>query len=548
MRMFKKWTKGDDELVAKVEPALQAPRVEDDIVYDEFGEVLYNPASHAEPSADIEEPATDFVPIESPLDAFEQDETDAEDDDVISACDDSFDETDSEHTPVADSTFDDEPAPFSLDTEQIGTSDLEVDVPETTATIEVEPVETPSPRPAQSPALLHKRVNLGELRMDVARITSDIQSGERLYQRAQQRVESLMGFVERAEVDFSLLNRLEPENRRLKARNRVLEAENDSHLHERRRIEKDLADAIETASEAKANLDTTKTRLAAATRQVEERDGEINRLTTELEQVGLKIERTQTSVEVESRENLILRDQITELSSRLDDVTSERMELAKIVESLKIDCDDFRAQKDQAGNEVSDLRVALATAQKVNGEMKSQMVRLHEEIRGFKTQYEFNVLSRDDRIIGLETRISDLTKQLAIKEDVAKSALADVTQLRKQRSSQDLERERLERIIETQQRQLDEAQAQIQRSSDSMAQLDKRYNDVSTALGVYQKRLSNAGEEVSERDFAEPLSPPPPFEAADQLPPLSAEEEALTPENVEEMIMDYKLGLRAQLG
>ena len=63
------------------------------------------------------------------------------------------------------------------------------------------------------------------MRMDVARISADIQGGEELYRRALQRVEGLMGQVEKAEVDFSVLNRLEPENRRLKARLRTAQGE-----------------------------------------------------------------------------------------------------------------------------------------------------------------------------------------------------------------------------------------------------------------------------------------------------------------------------------
>ena len=65
------------------------------------------------------------------------------------------------------------------------------------------------------------RADLGSMRLDVARISADIQTGEELYRRAQQRIENLTSFVEKAEVDYSTLSRLEPENRRLKARNRT---------------------------------------------------------------------------------------------------------------------------------------------------------------------------------------------------------------------------------------------------------------------------------------------------------------------------------------
>ena len=552
MRIFKK------KLGLTAEPlGITQGSVVEDIVYDANGDAVFshrddipNVPLDSHVGGDIEEPAFDPMPDpEAVADALRDTDVDIPDfpttaERVDEAIEDIF--ADEAEEPVVAS--DEDTDVFSDDDTDMFESDeeLTVSIPDDTPTIAVAPLRERAP---VEPDLLHKRVNLGELRMDVARITSDIQSGERLYQRAQQRVESLMQFVERAEVDFSLLNRLEPENRRLKARNRVLEAENDSTTHERRRLESDLAKARDEADAAKASLETARTRLANATAQVSEREREISRLTEEMEQAGLKLERTQTSVEVESRENVLLRDQLADLSGRLDEVTSERMELAKIVESLKIDCEDFRDQREQALTDVSDLRVALANAQKVNGEMKTQMVSLHEEIKGFKTQYEFNVISREDRITNLENRIADLTKQLSIKEDVAKNALADVAQLRKARSTQDLERERLERIIESQQRQVEEAQAQIQRSTDSMAQLDQRYNDVATALSVYQKRLSATGAELDDRDWAAPLAPPPPFDTdGDVAPPPHAEDESITPDNVEEMIMDYKLGLRSQIG
>gem|GEM_PF-3232796 len=553
MRLFKKHI-----IKPKIKPdeanELEGPRVEGDIVYDENGDVLYDPTINiTSDSAQI-----DFEAPDLDMSAAPELETPTVETPITDGFDPEFD-----HSALDDFSFDDEPAAeegtfdepedesadygIGLDTSVaitgIDDTGLNVDLPETVDVVNVTS-EPAAPTVTEDPSLQHKRVNMGELRMDVARITSDIQSGERLYQRAQQRVESLMTFVERAEVDFSLLNRLEPENRRLKARNRVLEADSDANTHALRRMEKDLAAALEESATARGDLNTTKTRLTAAMSKISDKDREISRLTEQLEQVGLKIERTQTSVEVESRENLLLREQIAELSTRLDDVTSERMEFAKIVESLKIDCDDFRNQREQALSEVSDLRLSLSTAQKINGQMKAQMVSLHEEIKGFKTQYEFNVISREDRITTLESRITDLTKQLAIKEDVTKSALADVGQLRKTRTSQDLERERLERVIETQQRQLDEAQAHIERSSDSMAKMDQRYNDVAAALSVYQKRLST--NEAAE-DIAAPLAAPPPFQS-DEMAPLSAEEEKLTPENIEEMIMDYKLGLRSQIG
>ena len=88
-------------------------------------------------------------------------------------------------------------------------------------------------RPADS-----TRANVNELRLDVSRIYSDIENGDALYRRAQQRVQSLMHFVDKAEVDFSLLERIEPENRRLKARNAMISKELEDNVRKTSVMEK----------------------------------------------------------------------------------------------------------------------------------------------------------------------------------------------------------------------------------------------------------------------------------------------------------------------
>ena len=52
-------------------------------------------------------------------------------------------------------------------------------------------------------------LNLSEMRLDVVRISSDIESGESLYRRAQQRIENLVSFIERAEVTMSRLSHVD---------------------------------------------------------------------------------------------------------------------------------------------------------------------------------------------------------------------------------------------------------------------------------------------------------------------------------------------------
>ncbi|MGB0906543.1 MAG: hypothetical protein ACPGVT_03535, partial [Maricaulaceae bacterium] len=340
-----------------------------------------------------------------------------------------------------------------------------------------------------------RKNNLGEFRLDISRMTSDFDNGEALYRRAQQRINNMMTFVEQAEVDFALLDRLEPENRRLKAENRTMGSDLKSKSHALSIMESDLDEHRRRLAEVKAQYETSNANLSKAIKALADRDREITRISTELDNVTLKYERQVTANEVETRENTILRDRICSLSNDLDDLKAERATLSKVVESLKIDCEDQRNSKEVLQSESHDLRSALDSASKQNNQMKGEMVALHEEISTFKTQYEFNIISRDDRIFSLETQIEELDKQVALKEDIVANNARDIAELRKGRTAQELERERLEKAIDAQNQQLEDAHGQLVNSKDNIDELGRRHREVEHNLGLSQERADDLEKE-----------------------------------------------------
>ena len=202
----------------------------------------------------------------------------------------------------------------------------------------------------------------------------------------------------------------------------------------------------------------------------------------------MQVEREKTSYEVEARENRVLRQKISDVSAALEDVSTDKLNYAKNIESIKIDLEDERTAKSELEKELSDIRIALEKSQTSNNEMKTRVSSVHEEIKTFKTQYEYNVLSRDDKIFALEAKIEDLNKQLSIKDEIVNSASQDLAQLRKARTVNELERERLERTIESQSYQLHAAEEQLLRSKQNMDVLDKRYKDTAAALAMTHQR------------------------------------------------------------
>jgi len=405
---------------------------------------------------------------------------------------------------------------------------------------------TPAP-PSVSRA---DRADLGSMRLDVARISADIQSGEELYRRAQQRIENLTNFVEKAEIDFSLLGRLEPENRRLKARNRTIEREFDSQSKKMDVLRRDLEDHERRLQEKSRLYETTQSKLTQAQKSLQEYERALNTARETADRNALQAERAQTSLDVERKENEHLRIRVTEAVADVELKQTNFIEARKIADSLAQDCADYRHQAEEAQKDADELRKALATAQTQNNAMKVEMISLHEDIRTFKTQSEFNIISREDELTALHQQVDNLKKQLEIKDDIVRNAARDVTELRKIRTAQDLERERLEAQIDTQAFQLEEAQAELLKTKQDVTDFDRRYRDVATALNVAQsRRMSNEPVETPDIQPA-PRSEfiyDPDLTAEDLRPKTPDEFDGMSEDDIEDRIMDFRLGLRDEI-
>jgi predicted nucleic acid-binding Zn-ribbon protein len=192
------------------------------------------------------------------------------------------------------------------------------------------------------------------------------------------------------------------------------------------------------------------------------------------ERNALAAERAETSLSTEKRENDILRQKLVDMTMSYEEKQVGYLEAKKIADSLMQDTDDFRASAETAQGEVVDLRNALNQTRLINTQMKNEMVTLHEDIQTFKTQYEYNMLAREDEITSQQAQIDQLQKQLDIKDEIVRNAARDVTELRKIRTAQDLERERLENVIETQTYQLDQAQSDVVKSQQDASDFDRR--------------------------------------------------------------------------
>ena len=318
------------------------------------------------------------------------------------------------------------------------------------------------------------RLDMGAMRLDVAKISADIQSGEEIYRRALQRVEGLMGFVEKAEVDFSVLNRLEPENRRLKAKLRTSQGEIETIKGKLLLTAADLEEHQNRLNEKTKQYEQARSKLVTAANALQEYERVLKTAKTDAERHALSVERHKTALSVEGRENKVLREKINELSKALEIRQADYLDASKMVESLRADCEDFRQQAETFRSEAQDLRVALNTAKRQNNTMKSEMQTLHEDIKSFKTQYEFNVINREDQVTDLEAQVAFLTKEVDTKKEIANTATQNLAALRSIRNEQDIERARLEKQLSAAQEDIKDVKALSEKhSADKVSLLSK---------------------------------------------------------------------------
>ncbi|NNE59225.1 MAG: hypothetical protein HKN36_14050 [Hellea sp.] len=380
------------------------------------------------------------------------------------------------------------------------TTEIEIEIETMTTEDEAPELETKTAEPAyrsEQPTTGHRRINLGDMRMDVSSIISDIENGDSMFRRAQQRVENLTNYIERAEVDFSLLDRLEPENRALKSENLALSSELEKRKSKIANLSTGLEDLQRRFGDTQSELDATQAKLAHSKKNHEHAEHNISRLNTELQETRLKAERYNNELGVENRENTSLRSRITALTEQLDKVTSEKLGFAKQIETLKIDLDDQVQTRRKLRDETADLRHALEEAHRENTQMRGQIGSVHEDIRGFKTQYEFNLLKRDERIAQLESQLVEMNDRLRLKEEIVETATRDISSLRQERTTQDLERERLQLALNEQTNQLHKSEEALLKSRQATSELDMRYREVSSTLAQNSRQRDHVASSVS---------------------------------------------------
>lgn len=237
---------------------------------------------------------------------------------------------------------------------------------------------------------------------ELAQLHADITAGLQVQRRAEKNLEAINRLLEHAEINQNLLNRLEPENRRLKARNRALE-EQVKQLSRKAGVD------IANATLQQTNLldqhslyDGLNTQLAELRKALNEAEKEAQTARKTARNNTLKAELAEKELSAEQRETAHLRQKIKDLSKALEKKQAEYIEARKMTDSLAQDAFDFRAQADGHAMKNRALQAALDEAERKNKTLKNTLTGLYEDVQDYKVRSLRRLAERDAKINALQ--------------------------------------------------------------------------------------------------------------------------------------------------
>ncbi|MGJ8563248.1 MAG: hypothetical protein ACSHXY_06815 [Alphaproteobacteria bacterium] len=417
--------------------------------------------------------------------------SDEDTDDV--SLDDGYTETVDTETPYADALNTDAKE-IEMDTASPADLKPSIDITVDTYITNVED----SSAPKSDTNIFSEGLNLSELRLDIVRITSDIESGETLYRRAQQRINSLMGFLEKAEVGLSVLKRLEPENRLLKSENRSQKTNIEAQQYALTRLESDLKDEKTAASNTAIKIERLHHQLADLQATLKEKEQENETLVAAKDDHIVKAERVKTDLDIEIRENSSLRERMANMATQIEQLNSERLELLEVTETQKADQSDAHDKRNTLETENAELLLRLRKSERQSDEIRDEMVQVQGKVTAFKTHYEQQILRRNDKISVLESKLTEFEKQISLKDDALQATTFEISDLKKSNARHEIEREKFRTHIANQTALLSKSENEMRKAKRDIATLSTRCRDLTQSAAMARIRETQPVPSLSE--------------------------------------------------
>ncbi len=332
------------------------------------------------------------------------------------------------------------------------------------------------------------KMSIGELRLVIARITSDIENGSAIYSRVRERVGGLTSIIQKADLAIATLNQLQPENLRLNQKNRALETDLKSQKYITESLERDRIKLLDSVEQGNHKNELLRSKFKELSDVLEGRNKENEDLLSETENLKMELEQRSTDLNNARREIESLNKLSNDLSEQIQKLSEERVEIQRALDSAQKDIRDAVERSKFLEGENGELRTALRTSNRHNSEMHNELMEIQDKIVVYKSQHDTHIHRRDDKINVLEARIKELESKIRLNDDTVRASTNDVQDLKKLNASHKAEREKLEKIIETQNYELSATENDLHNAREKVQDLQQRYDDLARAISDEGKR------------------------------------------------------------
>ena len=231
---------------------------------------------------------------------------------------------------------------------------------------------------------------------------------------------------------------------------------------------------------------------------VEERTQEAKELVTINDELKFEAERINTDLGIETRENANLREKMEEMTTQMEDMRSEHLDIKKSTEARQNELDSLLADKQRLEADNGRLHQSLHSSEQQTANMRSEMMEIQEKVFSFKSQHEAHIHRRDDKIVTLEARLQELESTLKHKEEIVNSTALDISELRRVKSRYEIEQEKLEKTIKNQAFQLDKISEENRMARVDIQELRQRNKDLTETLALTRSHRDITKEDTSD--------------------------------------------------
>jgi len=333
---------------------------------------------------------------------------------------------------------------------------------------------------------------INDLKQDLNKMAGALRESVRLNQDSVSEIDKLCRFLKTAEVNTLSMERLTPENNKLKTQLSEVRGELSKKSLWASELESKAVAYKARFEETHIDLETSRARLGDIEEQLQDQTS--RRIDSENTLDKLQSERRELLVIIEDlkSKNTAIQDEIDGQQGNMLTLSRQNTELEKQVELLSANTDDERRTREAAQSDLKIIRLDYAELKSDHMEALSKFDKARHEIEASgQTLADFRQRS-DDKLFALTSAIEGLKAQQKISEDMSR-----YDDMEKAKLKADAERQRslaadLSRQVEQKTREMDDSRKALKNAKTNYEELNSKFmtllSDMETLRSDHKKK------------------------------------------------------------